>query len=336
MIKKQNILITGANGFVGSKLCEYFINVKKYNVVGLVRKTSNLNFLLPFKKKLKLVHGDIRDKDSIRKAFKNIEIVIHPAGYTNDWGNIQLFRDINVRGTKNIAELCLENNVKHLIHFSTINVYGFGGRVNADEKTKIRKTKYPYSITKLEGERTIEHFIKTFKLPATIVQPGQIYGPNDRTMSYKIIEALLKKQFAVCNNGKNLMSTLYIDNLIQAISLILKNRKKSIGEKYIITDNLKISWREFTQYFCDILNVPFPWINLPRCIGKLLAYLTEGSFKLLHIPFSPLINHSRVDITCKDFNFTSKKIIRELGYKPNQNIKENIKKTIESYFNYYK
>ncbi len=331
--KKETILITGANGFVGSKLCEHFIK-KGYKVRGLVRKTSDLSFLKPLMKKLKLYYGDIRNKDSIRAAFKNTDIVIHPAGYTNDWGKMKIFYDINVIGTKNIAELCLEYSIKHLVHFSTINVYGFNDWIKADENTEIKPTKYPYSITKLEGERTISHFIKVFNLPATIIQPGQIYGPNDRTMSYKIIEALVKKQFAVCSNGKYLMSTLYIDNLMQAVELIIKKKNKSVGKKYIVTDDLQVTWREFTEYFCKILKVPFPWINLPGSIGRCFAYILEPMFKLLNTKNAPLITHFRVDITCKHFNFTAGKIIKELGYKPNQNIRDNIEKTVEAYFKY--
>ncbi len=331
----DNILITGANGFVGSKLCEKFLK-KGYKIKALVRKTSNLIFLKPFEKKINIVYGDIRDKDSIRKYFKNIDIVIHTAGYASDWGKYSLFYDINVLGTKNVAELALEYNIKHFIHFSSISIYGFGNRVEADENTPIITNKYPYCVTKLEGERTVEHFMKVFSLPATIIQPGQIYGPNDRTMSYKIIEALLAKKFAVCNGGRNLMSPLYIDNLTDAIYLVVKKRRKSIGKKYILTDDVKITWREFTTYFCDYLKAPFPIISLPGCMGRVVGYISEGIYKFFHISTPPLVTLYRVDITCKDFNFTSKKIMKELGYKPDQNVKKNVEKTVEAYWEYIK
>ncbi len=330
---KKSVLVTGANGFVGSNIVKALIE-SGYSVYGLVRKTSDITFLKGIRKKFKLVYGDIRDKSSLRKYFKNIDIVIHTAGFPSDWGKYQYFYDVNVNGTKNICELSLEYNIEHLIHFSSISVYGFNKRIDADENTKVIKEPFYYCRTKLEGEETVKHFIKVFNLPATIIQPGIIYGPNDRTTSYKIIEALLKLQFGIADSGRHLLSPLYIDNLIQAVLLILKKRRMSLGKTYIVTDNIKLSWHDFIMMFCKYLKVPFPWLNFPRLIAFVGAFFSEGLFKLLRFKSPPLITFYRVKLVTSEFHFTSKKIMRELGYKPDTDIERNIKRTIDSYFKY--
>ena len=74
MAKKTNILITGANGFVGSKLIEKFLTLKNYNITAIVRGTSDLSFIDPFKKKIKLFYGNIQDKITLEKPFKNQDL----------------------------------------------------------------------------------------------------------------------------------------------------------------------------------------------------------------------------------------------------------------------
>ncbi len=333
-MKKYNVLVTGANGFVGSNIVKTLLK-NRFNIYALVRRTSDLSFLKPIRNKIKLVYGDIRDKDSLRHTFKReIDIVIHTAAYASDWGNYELFYAINVCGTKNICELALEYKIKHLIHISSISVYGFNKRINATEDTPVIKNSFPYCKSKLEGENTVRHFIKVFNLPATIVQPGIIYGPNDRTMSYKMIDALLKRRFGISDSGKHLLSPLYIENLMQAILLILKKPKISIGKTYIITDNIKITWAEFTNIFCKYLNAPFPWLNLPRFLAFIAAFFSESIYKLLMMKSPPLITFYRVALITSEFHFVPKKIMNELGYKPDTNIKRNIQKTIKAYFKY--
>jgi len=332
----KTILITGANGFVGSNLIEKSVQLG-FKTIGIVRKTSDLTFIKKFLKKIELFYGDIIDKDSIREAFKkNIDYVVHTAAYASDWGKYEYFYNVNVIGTKNICELCLEYNVKHLIHISSISVYGFDTRIDADEKTPVIKNNFYYCKTKLEAEEVVEHFIKVFNLKATILQPGVIYGKNDRTTFYKIIEALLNNKMAMGDSGRHLLSSLYIDNLVNAILLVIKKPKKSIGKKYIVTDNVKITWKEFLNIFCKYLNVNYPKFDIPRWLGIFLAFVSESIYKLLKIKQPPLITAYRASLVTSDFHFSCKKIMKELGYKPLNDIEKNVKNTIESYFEYKK
>ncbi|MBN1899521.1 MAG: NAD-dependent epimerase/dehydratase family protein [Spirochaetes bacterium] len=328
---KKKVLVTGANGFVGSNIVRILLE-NRFSVYALVRKTSDLTYLRPFFKKINLVFGDVRDKDSLRDIFKKVEIVIHAAAYASDWGRYHQFCQVNITGTKNVCELALEHRIKHLIHISSISVYGFNKRINADERTAVIQNKYYYCRSKLEGERTVCHFMNVFHLNATIIQPGQIYGPNDRTMTYPMIEAILKWQYAVGDSGKHYLSPLYIDNLLQAILLILKKPKKSLGETYIITDNVKISWAEYTRILCDLLGARFPWINIPRWLGFVVAFLSESVYKFLRMKTPPLVTAYRVALVTSEFHFVPKKIMGELGYRPDQNIKSNLRKTVEAYY----
>lgn len=330
-MKTVRVLVTGANGFVGSKIIEGLLRNGNFRVSGLVRKTSDLSFLKPFRKKIRLFTGDIRAKESLLAAFKNQDAVIHAAAFPSDWGAYRLFHDINVRGTRNVCELCLANRVGHLLHISSISVYGFGKRVEACESTKVEKNPFPYCRTKLEGEETVRHFMEVFGLAATILQPGNIYGPNDRTTSYKIIEAIRKRSFGLCDSGKHLLSPLYIGNLVRAVLLVIQKPKKSAGKTYIVTDDLRVTWREFTGHFCRVLKMPLPWLNLGRRAAYAAAFISEGLFKLLGMKTPPLVTCYRISLIGGEFHFTPSRIMKDLGYRPDRNIKKNIEETVRAY-----
>ena len=171
-------LITGGSGHVGANLSRELIN-QGYKVRCIdfdrdYRAFENLD--------IELVKGDITDKDSLKPAFKDVEIVFHTAAFISlDKRYKNQIRKINVEGTKNVCEASVDANIKKLVHFSSIDAFQ---REPMDEplyesRSLVSDAKsIPYDLSKADGQRIVLDFTKNF-LDASIIHPTSIMGPND-------------------------------------------------------------------------------------------------------------------------------------------------------------
>jgi len=325
----RTILVTGANGFIGSQVCKKLIK-KKYNILGLARKTSSLHFLKNIP--ISLIFADISNLKNLIHAvnpIKKIDWIIHIAGLASDWGNYETFYKANVQGTINILKLAQKKQTEKVIIFSSLSVMGFN-QIQATEETKSTSLNVNYVLSKKEMETKALNFAKKHNLPITILRPGDVYGENDRTTTLQLFSALEKKQMGFINSGKAKLSPLYIDNLFQVILLALKN-KKSNFQTYNVTDNISITWKKYIALICSTLKIPMPKLNLPYGLAYFFAFLLEIFYKILKIKTAPLLTRYRIKHAGLNYDFNIKKLLTDLNYKPNRNITQHIKKTAQWY-----
>jgi len=321
-------LVTGANGFIGSNLVKHLLK-NGVSVTALVRKTSDLSFLEGLN--IRLVYGDITDKSSLQPAMKDKDWVFHVAGLASDWGPYQRFFYINVKGTQNVAEIAAKQQVRRMIHISTVAFHGFGYQ-HISEDYAIAKNLIPYAETKYLAEKWLFEFVQGKKLEATAIRPGNVFGPNDHTFMEKYLAAIQKKQAPQINHGKSKTCPTYIENLIDAIYLAAQ-RPEAVGEAFFITDGLDITWNEFNNKLAKALGTTMPALSIPYSVGHSVAALTEGFYKLFGIKSEPFLTKYRVDNGGKDYHFSIEKAKRLLGYLPAINIDEAVSRTVKWYLN---
>jgi nucleoside-diphosphate-sugar epimerase len=214
----MKVLVTGANGFIGSNLCACLAHRPGIEPTALVRPASDRSFLSGLHGVPVLV-GDITQPETLVPAFEGAGIVYHVAGFAADWGPWQAFRAANVMGVRNVLEAARRHRLRRVVHISSVSVYGFPGRADIDEATAF--TPRPtdrYITTKAEGDRlAMSHHGDG--LEVVVVRPAAVYGANDRTTTMQLVPALLKGRFGFVDGGIHLMAPLYIDNLTQLIAL---------------------------------------------------------------------------------------------------------------------
>ena len=181
--KNKKILVTGADGFIGSHLVEALINegasvralsyYNSFNNWGWLEDIHGLNAG-------DVISGDVRDPFFCKHITKDIDIVFHlaaliaiPYSYIAPASYI----DTNVNGTLNICQAALENGCKRIIHTSTSEVYGSALYVPIDEKHPLQPQS-PYSASKIGADAIAMSFYNSFNLPLTIVRPFNTYGPR--------------------------------------------------------------------------------------------------------------------------------------------------------------
>lgn len=196
----KRILITGADGFIGSHLTEALVE-QGYDVVAFVCYNSfnSLGWLdtIPddLKNKIKFISGDIRDFNGINEAMKNVDIVFHLAALIAipfSYNSPDSYIDTNIKGTLNILQAARKNNVKRVLITSTSEVYGTAQFVPIMEFHP-KQPQSPYSASKIGADAIADSFYRSFELPVTIVRPFNTYGPRQsaRAVIPTIISQLL-------------------------------------------------------------------------------------------------------------------------------------------------
>lgn len=322
----MKILITGANGFIGSNLAALLIK-QGHQVVALVRKTSNLKYIhdLP----VQVAYGDITDRASIYHAAKACDIVVHTAGAVTDWGSMDYFTRHNVDGLKNVAQAAEDADVKRLVHISTVAIYGFNVK-HSTESDPTNPGEVGYSKSKLAGVQWLDEFSKTTKMEIVKINPGNVFGPRDDKFIKPYLDIIMKNGFVYVDKGSALTCPTYIENLVHGIALACFKPGVN-GKSYNITDGLEITWKEFTDAFYLALGKKPVSRSLPHNTLHGIAHGMEKVYNVLNIQKPPLLTRYRINNAGKDYHFSIERARMELGYEPIVDFKTSIQRTVDWY-----
>ena len=247
-MKKVTVLVTGADGFIGSHLVE-MLDSKGYQVRALCQYNSfnNWGWLedINCKDKIEILTGDIRDPHYCKEIVKNVDIIFHLAAliaipYSYVAPNSYI--DTNINGTLNICQAAKENDNIRVIHTSTSEVYGTAQYVPIDEKHPLQPQS-PYSASKIAADSMAMSFSNAFDLPVTIARPFNTYGP--RQSARAVIPTIITQ---IANGVKEIKlgdtsptrDFNYVEDICRGFLAIVEN-DQTIGETINIGSNSEIS-----------------------------------------------------------------------------------------------
>jgi NAD dependent epimerase/dehydratase len=262
----MRILVTGADGFIGSHLTEMLLaQGHQIRALSLYNSFNYWGWLEDIKPcgNLEIVSGDIRDAHFCRKLTQDIDIVYHLAALIAipySYVAPESYIDTNVKGTLNLCQAALDNNVKRFLHTSTSEVYGTAQYVPIDENHPLQPQS-PYSASKIGADSIAMSFFNAFKLPLTIVRPFNTYGPRQ---SARAVIPTIITQIA---SGKNVIKVgdvtptrdfNYVLDTCRGF-ILLAECDKAIGEVVNIGSNFEISVSDTINMIKDIMqsNVTF-------------------------------------------------------------------------------
>ncbi len=265
----MKILVTGAEGFIGSHLVERLITIG-HNVTSLVQYNSfanigNLKFINKnIYKNLNIEFGDIRDPDKMLQLSKNKDVIIHLAALISipySYSSYNSFIDTNVNGTLNILR-CLKkyNNLK-LIHTSTSEVYGTAIKIPMDENHRLFPQS-PYAASKASADLMVNSFYNSFNLPIITLRPFNTFGPRQspRAVIPTIIKQFISNQANLTLGNINTSRDFtYVLDTVKAFEVALKSKK--YGEVFNIGSNFSIK-------ISQIINLCSKKFNIKKKIRK--------------------------------------------------------------------
>lgn len=259
-MQNQKVLVTGADGFIGSHLVELLI-AEGFSVRALCLYNSfnSWGWLeeVPRVDEIEVVSGDVRDPYYCRKITEGIDIVFHlaaliaiPYSYTAPSSYV----DTNVMGTLNMCQASLDNNVDLFLHTSTSEVYGTAQYVPIDEKHPLQPQS-PYSATKIAADAMAMSYHSAFDLPVIVVRPFNTYGP--RQSARAVIPAIITQ--IACGIKEIRLGDLrptrdfnYVEDTCRGV-LALAKCKNAIGETVNIGSNNEVSIREVLNTIKDLM-----------------------------------------------------------------------------------
>lgn len=311
----MKVLVTGANGFLGSwltrRLCDF-----GHEVTVLRRPSSDISEIvgLPVRHAL----GDVTNKESVFEAARGMQVVFHLAGLVAYSKKMrEPMEKINVEGTEHVVEACKSSGVKRLVHVSSVAAIGatFDGKKILDENTSfnVAHLGFGYFETKYKGEKIVKSAVDKGELDAVILNPATIYGRGDaKKGSRKMQVKVAKGQFPAYSTGG--VNVVGVEDVVNGIMLAFEKGKA--GERYILAaENLTI--KKLFETIAEAAGVRPPSIFLPSPVLKIVG--VAGDLLERFDKKGPLTSESALLATMFHW-FNNQKSIQELGctYSPSR------------------
>jgi NAD dependent epimerase/dehydratase len=262
-LKNKKVLVTGADGFIGSHLVERLLqegcSVKAFVYYNSFNSWGWLDsFPAELKNQIEIFSGDVRDPNGVRTAMKGIDVVFHLAALIAipySYHSPDSYIDTNVKGTLNIVQAAKDLSIERVLVTSTSEVYGTAQYVPIDEKHP-RQPQSPYSASKIGADCIAESFYRSFNLPVTIVRPFNTYGPRQsaRAVIPTIITQLLNgKPTLKLGDVTPTRDLLYVKDTADAFTAIAKC-EPLIGQDVNIATQSEISVKDLAEKLKALTN----------------------------------------------------------------------------------
>lgn len=264
--KGKTVLIIGGTGFVGSRLAERLVLEEGVKVRVLVRNWTKAVWIS--RMAVELLQGNLLDLDSILKAIQGCDVVFHCASGLSPDGS---YMKTDIDGIHNVLDACSKHGIKRLVYLSSVAVHGPNPPQSADETSPYVIQGRDYSDSKVRTEQFLMEYYREKQMPIVILRPTFIWGPRGNNFTRRPLLDMKRGTFVFIDNGAGSCNAVYIDNLVDAM-LLAGIKDEAVGEAFLVTDGLSITWADFFKYYADLLGIKhFPSISSKSYSSRFLC-----------------------------------------------------------------
>jgi nucleoside-diphosphate-sugar epimerase len=335
----DRILVTGSNGFIGSKVVEKLLEYGFSNLRCFVRPSSRLDRLektlsqFDFGKNVKLVTGDLLSRDDCRKAAEGISIIYHlAAGVEKSFAGAFMNSAL---ATRNLMDAFLEQGqLKRFINVSSFAVYSnlsLKPGALLDETCPLEGAPQErfdaYGFGKLKQEELVKEYGRKYKLPYVIVRPGYVFGPGNQELSGRV--GIGTFGFFIQVNGSNYLPLTFVDNCAEAI--VLAGLKAHVdGEIFNVVDDELLTGRQFLKAYKKKVR-SFQSIRIPYFAAYGFCSLWEKYAKWSKGQLPLAFNRRRCVAEWKGNRYSNQKLRERLGWKPRVSMEKAMEAFLEQF-----
>jgi nucleoside-diphosphate-sugar epimerase len=303
----MKVLLTGANGFVGSHVAERFAQLGDVELRLMLRRTSKLDYIRGLE--YERVEGDMRDPESLQRAVQGVDAVAHVAGATSAFGEAD-YQEVNAIGTAVLAEAAARAGVKRFVYVSSQAAHGPNDSPEPSIPDPPRPLT-PYGRSKLAGEYPV--LAQRDGMSVAVLRPPVVYGPRDRALLpfYKLAQLHFVPVYGA---GDRLLTCIHVEDCADAV-IAATLADSPNGAVYTLSDGSTHTWRGLVQAFARALGRRVWAIPTPPLLFTLSAY-GAGALQTISrrtLPLSPdEVRHMRP----RYWVCGNDAITRDLGWTP--------------------
>ena len=320
-------LVTGATGFIGRHLLDRLLQ-ERDRVRILVRKEPPKEIME--NPKVEVFLGDIGNRESVFEAMKGIKEVFHLGAIISGWK--EEFLCGTIHGTQNMIDAALENNVEQFVYMSSLSVLQTAA---AKSGMPIREDwqyePFPdrrggYTLSKLEAEKMVLDAVKNRNLPAVLLRPGEVVGP-DRPFLSGAAAINAGGLFVVFGNGKADIPVVWMSDLIDA-TMSVADKRITDGSIYNLVEPIKMKQDDVVRTYCETTGQKVRRLHVPMWFVKIASWFLEKVLGFLgkNSPLTPY----RLDSAIGPRDFDCSKAEKELDWKPKVGVFAGLKSSSET------
>ena len=265
MIKNKNVFITGGAWFIANSIIMHMIENNKITAYDNFHRDTLSGSNYASHPNLKIIRGDVLDKELLIASMKGADIVVHAAGIAGiDTVIINPVKTmtVNMIGTANALEAAMINQVKdRFVDFSTSEIFGSMAYKSTEESNTVAgsagEARWVYAVSKLAGEHLTHAYYKQYKLPAVTVRPFNVYGPGqtgEGAIQVFIKRALKDQDIYINGDGTQIRAWCYVDDFVDCLIHCIED-PKAIGESFNLGNaRAVITTLGLAQTVCRVLN----------------------------------------------------------------------------------
>ena len=320
----MQVLVTGATGFTGGHLARA-LAARGYAVRALVRDTAAAQPLRAAG--IELATGDLRNTEAVSAATRGVDVVYHIAAIYRQAGlRTEEYRAVNTAAVRTVIEAAARAGARRVVHCSTVGVHGDVERPPAGEDAPFKPGDV-YQKTKLEGEQVARQAAADTGVEVVIARPTGIYGPGDRRL-LKLFRGIARRRFVILGRGEIFYHLTYVDDLVEGFRLC-GEMPAAAGRTYILAGAEVTTLNELTRLIAAEAGVVPPRLRLP--VWPFWAAGAVCEAVCAPIGVEPPLYRRRVDFFTKSRAFDISRARAELGYNPQVDLREGIRRTLEWY-----
>lgn len=278
-----------------------------------------------------IVRGDLTEAAAVREACAGVDVVIHCGAKVGDWGPVEDYRKVNVEGLRLLLDAVTGTPLQRFVLVSSLGVYAARHHYGTDETEPLPDHHIDgYTQSKVEAERLALEYHRKQNVPVTVLRPGFIYGPRDRSVLPRIAARLKERSVIYIARGRYALNTTYVANLVEAI-LLAVDSPAAVGEVFNITDGEFVSKRQFFEAVADGTGMPRPRGSVPVWLARFVANWRESVFRRRNKPHPPRATQAQLKFAGLNLDFSIAKARTKLGYAPRIAFREGMAQAIDWY-----
>ena len=297
------VVVTGSSGFLGRAFAQALV-ARGDDVTG-IDLASLPGAAWPTRR------ADLAAPGAWEQAVDGADLVVHTAALVGEAGTAAAFRRANVETTRRVVAASEASGVGRLLHVSSVVVHGRTFPHGVGEDGPMRPTGNPYTDTKIESECLVVAAHAAGRVRATVIRPGDVYGPRSAQWTVRAVEMLRAGRFALVDGDRGVLSPVFVSDVV-ASGLSAAGSEAGLGEAFHVTGGVGVSPRDFFGRYARMLGVPLR--SVPPAVARAAAPVVAALFGAMGRP-APLSGRTLEYVTHPG-TYSVDKAARLLGWHP--------------------